>query len=118
MIILVLSYIYIVLFQTIDIRSEVPFQNKLNVNAPEFKLKHEESFTFPQFIQHSKSSGNIQQQIQLAAAARRHATQIANSSTNQPILFSHPFDMLNAKVSAPSSERVQTNVRIEIHYKI
>lgn len=73
--------------QSVDIRTDGPFQNKLNVNAPEFK--------FPQFIQHSKSSGNIQQQI-------------------QPILFPHPFDMLNAKVSAPSSERVQTNVSINI----
>lgn len=82
--------------QSVDIRTDGPFQNKLNVNAPEFK--------FPQFIQHSKSSGNIQQ----------HATQITNSSSNQPILFPHPFDMLNAKVSAPSSERVQTNVSINI----
>lgn len=78
------------------------------MNAPEFK--------FPQFIQHSKSSGNIQQQIQLAAAARRHATQIANSTSNQPILFPHPFDMLNAKMSTPSTDRVQTTVSILNHH--
>lgn len=100
------------LFQTIDIRSDGSFQNKLNVNAPEFKLKYDEPITFPQFIQHSKSSGNIQQQIQLAAA-RRHATQMLNATSNQPIMFSHPFDVLNAKADerTPLSDRVQTNVR-------
>lgn len=97
------------LSQIIDTRE---FQNKLNVNAPEFKLKCEGSNTFPQFIQHSKSSGNIHQQIQLAAAARKQKTQIMNSSSNQPVLFSHPFEVLDAKISAPSSDRVQTDVSI------
>lgn len=101
-------------FIFIDIRSDGPFQNKLNVNAPEFKFKLqcEPSINFPQFIHHSKSSGNIQQQIQLAAAARRHAIQVAKR--HEPITFSHPFELLNAKVSNPSSDRVQSNVRNEI----
>lgn len=77
----------VTLFQKylLDIRSDGTTQNKLNVNAPEFTVNREvqgvQPLAFftpnPQFIQHSKSSGNI------LAAARRHAAQFANISTPQ-----------------------------------
>lgn len=53
-----------------------------------------------QFLQHSKSSGNIQQQLQLAAA-RRHAVQMANMAGPR-ILVQHPLQMqLGLRVSGP-----------------
>lgn len=91
-------------YRSIDIRSD----GKLNVNAPEFKLQCGQPFNFPQFIQHSKSSGNIQQQIQLAVAARRHVIQMANSSSNQ--IFSNPYEVPNPEVPTLSCN---INVRIE-----
>lgn len=76
----------------VDIRSDVgPTQNKLNIqlnaNAPEFTVNRNEmpvGYFSPnaQYLHHSKSSGNIQQQMQIAAA-RRHAVQMANLSTPQ-----------------------------------
>lgn len=103
-------------FKSIDTRSDGvnqhgadgPSQNKLNVNAPEFKLKlqYEQPFNFPQLIKYSKSSGNI---IQLAATARRNAAQMATLSSNQPTNQSHPSGGINV---ALSSERVQINVRV------
>lgn len=77
------------------------------MNAPEFKLQCGQSFNFPQFIQHSKSSGNIQQQIQFAVAARRRAVETANTLSNQ-ILPS--LEVLHPAGS--TTDRVQTYVRI------
>lgn len=84
----------------IDIRSDgISLQNKLNVNAPEFTTVNREVNTQPvgffsapnsQFLQHSKSSGNIQHQIQLAIA-RHQAEQIANSP--RTILVSNPLQI-------------------------
>lgn len=50
-----------------------------------------------QLIQHSKSSGNIHHQIQLTAA-RRHAIQLTNLSSPQPILVSYPMQQFNLGV--------------------
>lgn len=84
--------------------------NKLNVNAPEFTINREQSNMQSfgifsgnnQFLQHSKSSGNIQQQIQLAAA-RRHAVQMANMAGPR-ILVQHPLQMqLGLRVSGPQA---------------
>lgn len=86
----------------IDIRSDGnSAQNKLNVNAPEFTVNREVQNTQPvgyfsspnaQYLQHSKSSGNIQHQIQLAVA-RHHAEQMANINPPPPILVSHPIHL-------------------------
>lgn len=104
-----------------DIRSDgASLQNKLNVNAPEFTVSREHAQnTQPlgifspnaQFLQHSKSSGNIQQQMQLAAA-RRHAVQMANLSSPQAILVSHPLQLqqLNMGITNSSSHEVHMNV--------
>lgn len=44
-------------------------------------------------LQHSKSSGNMQQQLQMAAA--RHAVQMANMNAGGPrtIMVSHPLQL-------------------------
>lgn len=82
--------------------------NKLNVNAPEFTVNREQSNVQSfglfsannQYLEHSKSSGNIQQQMQLAAA-RRHAVQMANMAGPR-ILVQHPLQMqLGLRVSGP-----------------
>lgn len=110
------------LFIIADIRSDgFSSQNKLNVNAPEFTVMNRDAqhtqplgFFSPntQFLQHSKSSGNIQQQIQLAAA-RRQAVQMANLSASQAILVSHPLRLqqlgMGISVPQPTSE-VHVNV--------
>lgn len=118
---------YWIIFVNVDIRSDISIQNKLNVNAPEFTINREvhnnqpHSFFSQQFIQHSKSSGNIQQQIQ-QAIARRHAAGLSIPQTinNQTILVSHPlqlqqlnFGVLQSQIPAadtPSNE-AQMNVR-------
>lgn len=87
--------------------------NKLNVHAPEFTINRERDAqqpmglfaANPQFLQHSKSSGNIQQQLQLAVA-RRHAVQMANLNTTRTIFVSHPLQLqqLNSSISMPQSK--------------
>lgn len=82
--------------------------NKLNVNAPEFTISREQSNVQSfgmfsgsnQFLQHSKSNGNIQQQLQLAAARR----QMANQMAGPRILVQHPLQMqLGLRVSGPQT---------------
>lgn len=83
----------------IDIRSDCSSaQNKLNVNAPEFTVKTVQNtqpvgfFSSPNtYLQHSKSSGNIQHQIQLAVAR-----QIANINSPRTILVSQPIQLQQA----------------------
>lgn len=79
------------------------------MNAPEFKLKlqYEQPMNFPQFLQHSKSSGNIQQQIQLAAAARRNVVQMTTLHSNQPILISYPLESPNSALSTDKVQKVR-----------
>lgn len=70
------------------------------MHAPEFTLNREAQAqqamglysANPQFLQHSKSSGNIQQQLQLAAA-KRHAVQMANLAASRTIFVQHPLRM-------------------------
>lgn len=80
-------------------------QNKLNVHAPEFTVTRDaQSIMFSgnnnPFLQHSKSSGSIQQQMQLAAA-RRHAVQMANMAGPR-VLVQNPMQ-LGLRVSVPQS---------------
>ncbi|XP_055302841.1 uncharacterized protein LOC129568677 isoform X2 [Sitodiplosis mosellana] len=89
-------------------------QNKLNVNAPEFTVNRDVQNTQPvgffsspnaQYLQHSKSSGNIQHQIQLAVA-RHHAEQMTNINSPRTILVSHPIQLQRMGLgvdSVPSS---------------
>lgn len=85
----------------------------MNVHAPEFTINRERDAQQPiglfaanaQFLQHSKSSGNIQQQLQLAVA-RRHAVQMANLNTPRTIFVSHPLQLqqLNSSISMPQTK--------------
>lgn len=87
--------------------------NKLNVHAPEFTLNREAQAqqgiglysANPQFLQHSKSSGNIQQQLQLAAA-RRHAVQMANLAASRTIFVQHPLQMQQMAANAVMSPKL------------
>lgn len=106
----------------IDIRSDgISLQNKLNVNAPEFTVNRDISeaqntpvgfFSSPnaQFLQHSKSSGNIQHQIQLAVA-RHHAEQMANINPSRTILVSHPvhIQQLGREAAQPQTVSLPSN---------
>lgn len=85
----------------VDVRSDgITLPNKLNVHAPEFTLNRDAQVqqtmglysANPQFLQHSKSSGNIQQQLQLAAA-KRHAVQMANLAASRTIFVQHPLQL-------------------------
>lgn len=76
-------------------------QNKLNVHAQEFTMhrdlaNHRSSLNFfptnAHLLQHSKSSGNMQQQIQ-QLAARQHAVQMANLAQQRAILVTHPLQI-------------------------
>lgn len=76
-------------------------QNKLNVHAQEFTMNRELEnsgsslgifSTNAHLLQHSKSNGNMQQQIQ-QFAARQHAVQMANIGAQRTILVSHPLQM-------------------------
>lgn len=82
------------------------------MHAPEFTINRETQkaqamgmfASTNQFLQHSKSGGNIHQQMQLAAA-RRHAVQMANLAG--PRIFQstlqHPMHMqLGLRVSVPT----------------
>lgn len=104
----------------IDIRSDsISLQNKLNVNAPEFTVNREVHtqpvgfFSAPngQFLQHSKSSGNIQHQIQLAIA-RHQAEQIANSP--RTILFSHPLQIEQLGPAVAQSHLPANTIHINV----
>lgn len=117
------------LFIIADIRSDgFSSQNKLNVNAPEFTVMNRDAqhtqplgFFSPntQFLQHSKSSNNIQQQIQLAAA-RRQAVQMANLSASQAILVSHPLRLqqLGMGISVPQPSSHAVNSISEVHVNV
>lgn len=117
------------LFIIADIRSDgFSSQNKLNVNAPEFTVMNRDAqhtqplgFFSPntQFLQHSKSSNNIQQQIQLAAA-RRQAVQMANLSASQAILVSHPLRLqqLGMGISVPQPSSHAINSTSEVHVNV
>lgn len=97
-----------------DVRSDgVSTINKLNVHAPEFTVNRDAlnaqsmgmfSANNNQFLQHSKSSGSIQQQMQLAAA-RRHAVQMANLAGPR-VLVQHPLQIqsVGLRVSVPQSQ--------------
>lgn len=82
-----------------DMRLDSAAQNKLNVHAQEFTMNREMQNaralgfypTNAQLLQHSKSGGNMQQQLQLAA--RRHAVQMANMAAPRTILLAHPLQM-------------------------
>ncbi|XP_037038768.1 uncharacterized protein LOC119076221 isoform X2 [Bradysia coprophila] len=87
-----------------DVRLDGP-QNKLNVHAQEFTMGREQLQNsrssiaiYPShnsaLLQHSKSSGNMQQQLQMAAA--RHAVQMAanmNAGGPRTIMVSHPLQL-------------------------
>lgn len=86
----------------LDVRIDGP-QNKLNVHAQEFTMSRDQLQqsrssigVFPNhgaaMLQHSKSSGNMQQQFQLAAA-RHHAAQMASMASPRAILVSHPMQL-------------------------
>lgn len=65
----------------------------------------------PAMLQHSKSSGNMQQQLQLSAA-RQHAVQMANISNGQrAILMSHPMALgpIGVGVAMQSSQMPLVN---------
>lgn len=83
------NYIPEVTYSFTDIRSDETSHNKLNVNAPEFTINRELQGLFftpnTRFIQHSRSNGNIQQQIQLAAV-RRETAHIVTTPSPQPVL--------------------------------
>lgn len=92
----------------IDIRPE----NKLNVNAPEFTVNREVQKTQPigffsrnaKFLQHSKSSGNIQHQIQLAVDRQLAAprTILVSPQLQQLCHVVNPsFNGINISVSEP-----------------
>lgn len=77
-------------------------QNKLNVHAQEFTMGREQLQNsrssiaiYPShnsaMLQHSKSSGNMQQQLQMAAA--RHAVQMAANMNGPRIMVSHPLQL-------------------------
>lgn len=86
-----------------DVRLDGP-QNKLNVHAQEFTMAREQLQNsrssiaiYPShnsaLLQHSKSSGNMQQ-LQMAAA--RHAVQMAanmNAGGPRTIMVSHPLQL-------------------------
>lgn len=85
-------------FSVTDVRLD---GNKLNVHAQEFTMHRElpnarSSLTFfptnAHLLQHSKSSGNMQQQIQ-QLAARQHAVQMANLAQQRALLVTHPLQM-------------------------
>lgn len=96
-----------------DVRLDSAAQNKLNVHAQEFTMNREmqnaRAFGFfptnASLLQHSKSSGSMQQQIQ-QLAARRHAVQMANLAGPRTILVTHPLQMrqLGLGVAVPSSQ--------------
>lgn len=119
-----------------DVRIDGP-QNKLNVHAQEFQMArgggggvagehlqnsrssiavfptnhqpHQQHS--PAMLQHSKSSGNMQQQLQLSAA-RQHAVQMANMSNGQrAILMSHPMALgpIGVGVAMQSSQMPLVN---------
>ncbi|XP_031618941.1 uncharacterized protein LOC116338042 [Contarinia nasturtii] len=115
-----------------NIRSDgTSAQNKLNVNAPEFTVINREvqqntqpiGFFTPnaQFLQHSKSSGNIQHQIQLAVA-RHHAEQMANINTPRTILVSHPMQQLQhmnlGQAQTPTVNRSSNGIQISAAPKV
>lgn len=88
--------------------------NKLNVHAQEFQMGRDMPNSrssigfFPtnaSLIQHSKSNGSLQQQIQ-QLAARRHAVQMANLAAPRAILVTHPLQMrqLGLNVAVPPSQ--------------
>lgn len=102
----------------IDVRTDANAA-KLNVNAPEFTINRDIQNVAPigffptnaQLLQHSKSSGNMQQQIQLAAA-RRHALQMANLATPRTILVAHPLQQMQQMslgASVPQAQYSQTS---------
>lgn len=99
----------------VDIRSDVSSaQNQLNVNAPEFTVKTVQNtqpigfFSSPNtYLQHSKSNGNIQHQIQLAVA-RRHAEHLINSPT-RTILVSHPIQYQRVIDNSPTNTTQNVN---------
>lgn len=74
--------------------------NKLNVHAQEFSMNQNARALgfFPPSngpLLHSKSSSNMQQQLQ-QLAARRHAVQMANLAANSPrayLLAAHPLQV-------------------------
>lgn len=118
-------------FEILDVRLDGG-SNKLNVNAPEFTINREQSnvqsFSLfsgknNQFLQHSKSSGNIQKQMQLAAA-RRHAVQMANMA-RPSILVQNPLQtQFGLHVSGPqmplnaiNSANGQSNEVISVQYE-
>lgn len=59
----------------------------------------------PHLLQHSKSSGNMQQQMQ-QLAARQHAAQIANLAQQRAILVTHPLQMGHLGVAASLSSQL------------
>lgn len=70
-----------------DVRLDPNHPNKLNVHAQEFQMSRELLNSrsslgfFPSnaaLLQHSKSSGNMHQQLQQLAAARQHGLQVVN----------------------------------------
>lgn len=79
------------------------------MHAPEFTLNRDAQVqqtmglysANPQFLQHSKSSGNIQQQLQLAAA-KRHAVQMANLAASRTIFVQHPLQIQQIAMSPKS----------------
>lgn len=97
-------YTFCILIQEdpfIDVRIDGP-HNKLNVHAQEFTMGRDQMPTsrstiavFPghgsPMLQHSKSSGNMQHQFQLASA-RQHANHMANMAS-RAILVSHPMQL-------------------------
>lgn len=82
------------------------------MHAPEFTLNRDAQAqqgiglysANPQFLQHSKSSGNIQQQLQLAAA-RRHAVQMANLAASRTIFMQHPLHLQQIATNAVMSPK-------------
>lgn len=105
-----------------DIRTDGTFQNKLNVNAPEFTVNREMhtqpvgffSASNAKFLQHSKSSGNIQHQIQLAIA-RHQAEQIANINSPRTILVSHPSQIEQLGPAVAQSHLPANGIQINVN---
>lgn len=88
-----------------DIRSDST--QRLNVNAPEFTVNPKPMGFFPmsaKFLQHSKSSGNIHHQFQLAVA-RHQAEQLT-----KPRIAGAPFMQLPNLSMANSPNEGQINV--------